>query len=70
MLSEYLLNGEERKYFARAECTDTVFTLTLSAIGMDRDTWEALVEQVIIDFISSALAIDEDDCAGGWGSKK
>jgi hypothetical protein len=47
---------------SQTERPDTVLTLPLGTIAVDRHTRKVLVEQEIIQLISSALAVDKDNC--------
>lgn len=50
----------ESKYVHR------VFTLALSAVSVNRSTWETQVEEVIVHEISRLLGLDKDQSSCWW----
>jgi hypothetical protein len=51
---------------ASAECTQSIFPLTLCTIRMDRGAWHIKLEEVIIDLVSRALRINKNDRTSGF----
>lgn len=51
---------------ARSEGAHGVLTLTLRALRVDGGARHALVEQEVVQLISSAARVDEDDGTSGW----
>lgn len=59
-------SGDHDGSFARAECTDCIFALALSTIGVDGGGRQTTVEEVVVNEVCRLLGSNKHHGARGW----
>lgn len=54
------------RHVTLAESTDSTLTLALRTLRVDGSNWKILVEEVVIELITDAAGVDEDQSTACW----